>query len=89
MRELALRSGLADLGARLARRGAGGSVSAMWGGEHRNARFGRGLAISGDGRTLAVGAPGEDSAALGVDGDPNDHSAPNAGAVYLFQDGLP
>jgi len=56
---------------------------------HRNARFGRGLAISGHGRTLAVGAPGEDSAALGVDGDPNDHSAPNAGAVYLFQDGSP
>lgn len=56
---------------------------------HPNARFGSALAISGDGRTLAVGAPGEDSAALGVDGDPNDHSAPNAGAVYLFQDGLP
>jgi hypothetical protein len=56
---------------------------------HPNARFGSALAISGDGRTLAVGAPGEDSAALGVDGDPNDHSAPNAGAVYLFQDGPP
>lgn len=56
---------------------------------HRNALFGFGLAISGDGRTLAIGAPGEDSAALGVDGDQNDHSAPNSGAVYLFQDGLP
>lgn len=56
---------------------------------HRAAAFGLGLAISGDGRTLAVGAPGEDSAALGVDGDQNDHSLPNAGAVYLFQDMAP
>lgn len=56
---------------------------------HRHAAFGLGLAISGDGRTLAVGAPGEDSAALGFDGDQNDHSLPNAGAVYLFQDMSP
>lgn len=56
---------------------------------HQSAAFGVGLAISADGRTLAVGAPGEDSAALGVDGDQNDHSLPNAGAVYLFQDGSP
>lgn len=56
---------------------------------HRDARFGSALAVSSDGRTLAVGAPGEDSAALGVDGDQNDHSLPNAGAVYLLQDGSP
>ncbi|MBL8613243.1 MAG: hypothetical protein JNL38_38235 [Myxococcales bacterium] len=56
---------------------------------HRGAAFGLGLAISGDGRTLAVGAPGEDCAALGVDGDQTDHSLPNAGAVYLFKDVRP
>lgn len=56
---------------------------------HKDAAFGLSLALSGDGRSLAVGAFGEDSAALGVDGDQNDHSAPNAGAVYLFHDGRP
>jgi hypothetical protein len=45
--------------------------------------FGRGLALSGD--TLAVGAPGEDSAAQGVGGDQNDNSGDISGAVYVFR----
>ncbi len=44
--------------------------------------FGRVLALSGD--TLAVGAHGESSAATGVNGDPNDDSAFQSGAVYVF-----
>jgi len=48
----------------------------------RNALFGSGVAVSGN--TLVVGAPGESSAATGVDGDQSDASAPDAGAVYVF-----
>ena len=44
--------------------------------------FGRSVAVSGD--TLVVGAPGEDSAARGVDGDESDDSLSGAGAVYVF-----
>lgn len=44
--------------------------------------FGESVALEGD--TLAVGAPGESSAAEGVDGDQTDRSAPGAGAVYVF-----
>jgi trimeric autotransporter adhesin len=43
--------------------------------------FGRAIALSADGRTLAVVAPGEDS---GVRDDPSDNSAPSSGAVYVF-----
>jgi hypothetical protein len=46
--------------------------------------FGYAIALSGDGGTLAVGAPNEDSIATGIDGDQTDDSAGNAGAVYLF-----
>ena len=46
--------------------------------------FGKSVALSGDGETLAVGAPNEQSAATGVDGDDNDNSADYAGAVYVF-----
>ncbi len=47
-------------------------------------RFGHALALSADGNTLAVGAPYEDSNAIGIDGDINDNSAPYSGAVYVF-----
>jgi len=47
-------------------------------------RFGRSVALSADGNTLAVGALQEDSAATGVNGDQADNSAPIAGAVYIF-----
>ncbi|MCP9451184.1 MAG: FG-GAP repeat protein [Nitrospira sp.] len=49
-----------------------------------NDQFGLRVALSPDGQTLAVGAPFEDSAALGVNGDQNNNLAPDSGAVYLF-----
>jgi hypothetical protein len=45
---------------------------------------GHGVALSGDGNTLAVGAPYESSAAKGVNGNQNDNSLYSAGAVYVF-----
>lgn len=50
-----------------------------------NDGFGYRLALSGDGNTLAVIAPGEDSAASGIDGDQTDNSLEASGALYLFQ----
>ena len=46
--------------------------------------FGWVVSLSADGKTLAVGARAEDSAATGVNGDQNDNSASNSGAVYIF-----
>jgi FG-GAP repeat len=46
--------------------------------------FGVRIAISGDGNTVAVAAPNEDSAAKGVNGKQDDDSAAEAGAVYYF-----
>jgi hypothetical protein len=46
--------------------------------------FGVRLALSGDGNTLAVGAPNEGSAAKGINGKQDDDSAPQAGAVYVY-----
>jgi hypothetical protein len=48
--------------------------------------FGYAVSLSGDGATLAVGAPFESSNATGVNGDQADNSAGNAGAVYVFQE---
>jgi hypothetical protein len=48
-------------------------------------RFGRGIALSADGTTLAVSAPGEDSAATGVNGNQADNSSADSGAVYVFR----
>ncbi len=48
-------------------------------------RFGTSIALSGDGHTLAVGAPFEDSAASGVGGDESNDSEYHAGAVYVFR----
>ncbi|MEE4147037.1 MAG: cadherin-like beta sandwich domain-containing protein, partial [Halieaceae bacterium] len=45
-------------------------------------RFGVSVALSGN--TLAVGAPGETSAATGIGGDQSDNDSPDAGAVYVF-----
>jgi hypothetical protein len=55
----------------------------------RNDWFGIRLHLSGDGATLAVGAPNEDSAAQGINGKQDDDSADEAGAVYLFSRPLP
>jgi hypothetical protein len=46
--------------------------------------FGNSVALSGDGNTLAVGAPGELSSATGINGDQGNNAATNAGAVYIF-----
>jgi hypothetical protein len=46
--------------------------------------FGVRLALSGDGNTLAVAAPNEDSASRGINGKQDDESAVEAGAVYVF-----
>ncbi len=42
------------------------------------------LALSGDGRSLAVSAPREDSNATGIDNDGNDNTSPNSGAAYIY-----
>jgi hypothetical protein len=46
--------------------------------------FGLSIVLSGDGNTLAVAAPWEASAATAVNGDQDDDSLPQAGAVYVF-----
>jgi hypothetical protein len=45
--------------------------------------FGR-VALSGDGKTMAIGAVLEDGGAAGIDGDESDNSSMWAGAVYVF-----
>ncbi len=47
--------------------------------------FGISVALSGDGHTLAVGAPFEDSAATAINGNQTSRTASNAGAVYVFR----
>src|SRR5712691_3023063 len=46
--------------------------------------FGFAIALSSDGNTLVVGAPGEASAATGIGGNQADNTAPSAGAVYVY-----
>jgi hypothetical protein len=46
--------------------------------------FGHYVAISADGNTLAVSAYFESSGAKGVNGNQNDESIPQSGAVYVF-----
>jgi hypothetical protein len=46
--------------------------------------FGSSVALSRDGALMAVGARGEDSAAVRVDGEQSDNSAYESGAVYVF-----
>lgn len=45
-------------------------------------QFGHALAVSTD--FVAIGAPREDSGSTGPTGDPNDNTAANSGAVYVF-----
>jgi hypothetical protein len=49
-----------------------------------SAEFGHAVAISADGHTIAVSAFWEASAATGINGNQNDESVPQAGAVYVF-----
>ncbi len=50
-----------------------------------NDSFGAMIAMSGDATTLAVSSVYEASNAAGINGNQNDNSAPNAGAVYVFR----
>jgi len=47
-------------------------------------RFGYFIDISNDGSRIAVGASQEDSNATGIDGNQNNNSSSNAGAVYVY-----
>ena len=46
--------------------------------------FGSSVALSRDGTTMAVAAHWESSAATGINGNQQDNSIPQAGAVYIF-----
>lgn len=46
--------------------------------------FGASLALSGNGSTLTVSAPGEASRATGIQGDQQDNTLPSSGAVYAY-----
>lgn len=46
--------------------------------------FGYAVSLSSDGNTLAVGSPGESSAAVGINGPQNDLSVPTSGCAYVF-----
>jgi hypothetical protein len=46
--------------------------------------FGRTVALSADGTTMVVGAPGESSGAMGVNGNQGDMTETSAGAAYVF-----
>jgi hypothetical protein len=52
-----------------------------------NDNFGSSVALNADGDILAVGAPGEDSASVGINGDQSSNAAADAGAVYVFTRG--
>jgi len=46
--------------------------------------FGSGIALSGDGNTLAIAAFGEDGGSAGLGGNMNDNSIRASGAVYVY-----
>jgi len=46
--------------------------------------FGEAVSLSADGNTLAVGAPGEDSSAIGINANRNNDLVGQSGAVYVF-----
>ena len=50
-----------------------------------NDNFGFSVALTADGSMLAVGAYGESSNAIGIDGNQADNSVSAAGAVYVFE----
>jgi hypothetical protein len=47
--------------------------------------FGTSVAVSGDGRTLFVGARMESGGIAGINGTQSDNSMPQAGAVYVWE----
>jgi trimeric autotransporter adhesin len=49
-----------------------------------NDTFGTSVSISGDGTTVVVGVPSEDSNATGIDGNAANNSSAGSGAAYVF-----
>jgi hypothetical protein len=47
--------------------------------------FGLDVSLSADGRTLAISSPGENSGAIGINGDQSDNSERGSGAAYVFR----
>ena len=47
-------------------------------------RFGRDVAVSGDGSVIVVGADGEDSSSRGINGDSTNNGATDSGSVFVF-----
>jgi trimeric autotransporter adhesin len=47
--------------------------------------FGTAIACSRDGTVVAVGAPGEDALARGIDPGGNNNTARESGAVYIYE----
>ena len=47
-------------------------------------QFGSGVALSADGSVLAAASNGDDSGSKGMDGDPNDNTVRDSGAVFVF-----
>ena len=52
---------------------------------HAGEQFGSSLALAMDGNTLAVGAPGDASNAVGINGDAADTSSDASGATFVFR----
>ncbi|WP_444928236.1 FG-GAP repeat protein [Microbulbifer sp. TRSA002] len=50
----------------------------------KNDEFSHSVSLSADGNTLVVGAPGEDSNAIGIGGDKKNNGTPNSGAVFIY-----
>lgn len=46
--------------------------------------LGQSISVSGDGKTIAAGAPGEDSLATGIGGDATNNGGIDVGAAYLY-----
>ena len=53
-------------------------------GSTNNGLFGHSVALGDNGRLLVVGAPGDRSKAMGIDGDRNDNSVAWRGAVWIY-----
>ncbi|GGX74813.1 FG-GAP repeat protein [Saccharospirillum salsuginis] len=51
---------------------------------HGSQYFGDSVGLNETGDLLVVGAPGDSSAATGIDGDQASRSAPNSGAVFVY-----
>ena len=53
-------------------------------GSQNDGLFGHSIALADNGRLLVVGAPRDQSAATGIDGDRDDHSVDWRGAVWIY-----